>query len=677
MLPSGYIPCVGIKTVNSGYVDTGVYPKNTYTIDALFSGTVRDGYYFGARNTTSNTSPGQINLYGNFGNNGYLGYANQRINVGLDHSNVMQHFHMNGNELELVGAYAVTKVTGATTAFTGTRTMYIWTLNNGGSPASVVGTCCFHGMKIYENGELIHYFVPAYEEASGNYGVYDVPNSNFIALRSSITSTNYARALYRVTINASAGGTAYAKLLGEEKVNVLYGANHGVSDDGYDLIRLYASASAGYVFMNWTDSNGNVVSNENEFEYSATEDITLTANFVKKTDLKTHLGFKCMSISSRDNSESPSFRQDVYAEVISADIVFDGIQKSTSKFVLRNVPSAYSIGRPIFLFNPKGKCIYQGIIDNIDESSKTLSCREPMSAFDIDFLFHPNSLYSKSMLLGGVYQFLGAVAFGNNTDTVYTIDPNVLQRTRKFQNIAVGYNNLILLDNNKIPNFTMPPVSENTILNMEDYIMDLFINYGLFMKSSLSLSSTNVRILQLKSIYFKEMDYVDISDNVEVMSNVSLQFEDMETTVLVVFNSAGTSLRGYYGIEKDGTISTFTNQTATSDLQKYIGYNNYKVKVIMSDDDIGRLTAQYLTNAKFNHKITFDLSLDGSMFDIDSFKIGQQAHFYYKNKMYESIVTGLSYSVTQNDDVVHNMKVTLGKVRNNLTSKLNLGKVKK
>lgn len=672
MLPSGYIPCVGIVPAYYGYINTGIVTKSTYTIDALFSGLQIGIYLFGARNTNSNSSAGQINYYADGTGQSYIGYANQRLSLGSDgeFGRNMQHIHFDGNAIEAICGGRMAKLTGATTTFTGTQPMYILALNSAGSYVNGGGSGCFHGMKIYENGSLIAHFVPAYDEANDKYGAYELVNNTFINLSSTYASTYYNRTLYRVDVNHTQGGNAYVKLLNGELVTSVFGADHDAGS-GYDMCQLVAVSDPGYCFKNWTDSGGTIISTDEKYTLATTANITVTANFIKKTDIKAWLGYKCFSIKNVTASETPSYRDDIYADVISASVKVDGMQTSATTITVKSVPSAYSSGRPIFIMNPMGKCVYQGVIQNIEDNK--ITCREPLNVFDVEFLMTTSDSYLDNPLLSGVGSLMSYARQGNSTNT-YVTNENVLQ-DRKFNRISIIQNNLMPLDNDKIAHYTMPSLDSNTVANVESYIMDLFNDFGVYVSSSLGVNSVyQAHDLQLRPSYYKELDSIKISDNVENISNVSIEMEDVETTVLVVFNKEGTTLRGYIGMKNDGSTMSFTYETADTELQNLIGYDNYKVKVVMTSDDMDSVIAQNLTNAKYNHKISFDLSLDNSLFDVDSFQIGQPVEFYYENKMYESIVTSVSYDIKENDDQIHSMKVVLGKVRSSLTSKLNLGR---
>ena len=666
-LPNNYIVCEGLRETTS-YVDTGVVPKETLSINALFSGVVGAGYIFGARNSNSNTSAGQLNLYVIQGATSYLGWRSARVslaNFGFFNGNGYLHINSKANEFEIISdnVYMATP-TGSTGTFTGTRNIYIYGMNNAGTFTGNGVT--LHAFQIYDGDTLVRDYVPCYNTSTSRFGLYDLANDTF----STITTPGGANAMHLITVSASTGGVAYAKTIRGELVSQIYGGKNAFSTGNIEAT-LVATAKQGYAFLNWTDSNGNILSTDAEYLHSATADDTITANFVKKTDINQMVGFKCMGIKYGQQNNDASYRDDFFAEVLSAEVTTDLLQKTSTKIVLKEIPSTYQTNMPVFIFNPRGKCVFNGIIRSID--GNTITCGEPLSLFDDDFLFVNNTDAQKLLLIYSLYEYLVVASEQNSFPNTTSID-NLLTR-RKFYDTDIEYNQKISFYENKVFNVLTPAVDNGTVVNLEDYVMSMFNDFGIFIRTRLVDNSTR-HILQYVPSFIRENDTIQLSDNVEDITNVSISIEEMENTVLAVFNSSGSSLRGYYGMEQNGDISVYDDTYTDVQLQNFIGYQNYKIKVVTSDDDIRTLVAQELSNSKYNHKITFDLALDNSMFDIDSLFLGQPVNFYYQNKMYESVVTGISYTISENDDNVHSVKVTLGKVRTNLTSKLNLGKVK-
>ena len=75
----------------------------------------------------------------------------------------------------------------------------------------------------------------------------------------------------------------------ERTVTAVAGANGSVAIEGAatltvtnkEAVKMTATANIGYNFKDWTDKDGNVVSNDNPFVYYGKEDATFTANFIQ------------------------------------------------------------------------------------------------------------------------------------------------------------------------------------------------------------------------------------------------------------------------------------------------------------------------------------------------------------------------------------------------------------
>ena len=72
--------------------------------------------------------------------------------------------------------------------------------------------------------------------------------------------------------------------------------------------------------------------------------------------------------------------------------------------------------------------------------------------------------------------------------------------------------------------------------------------------------------------------------------------------MLEVFNSAGTTIRAIDGVTTGGTIKSLDRK-----LTNFLALEQCEVKVVCSDDKLNTLRAQYLSNATYNHKITFNV----------------------------------------------------------------------
>lgn len=165
-----------------------------------------------------------------------------------------------------------------------------------------------------------------------------------------------------------------------------------------------------------------------------------------------------------------------------------------------------------------------------------------------------------------------------------------------------------------------------------------------------------------------------IFDTWESISNVKIVDEEVEVNTLAIYNDEGTTLRAAFTVLKDGTIQQI--ETDTSYPNRYgAGKTTY---VFDSTNQIKDLAQDNIPASQFNHKITFDISFTGSN-RFEDFNLGQPIKFYSKSrpgKVYESALTAWSYNISQDGDI-YSATFTLGNVRTNLTSKINLNVKKK
>ena len=168
----------------------------------------------------------------------------------------------------------------------------------------------------------------------------------------------------------------------------------------------------------------------------------------------------------------------------------------------------------------------------------------------------------------------------------------------------------------------------------------------------------------------KAWDYNEkkLFDTWEMLSNVQIVKQDEDTNVVAIYNQDGTTLRGAYTILNDGTIQQISDGVA---IPNRVGSNKTKY-VFDSNNELLDLAKANLPNLQYNHKITFNINFDGE-YKFDDFNLAQPIKFYSTkdNTLFNSILTGRKYEISQNSDVIQNATFTLGKVRTDLTSKLN------
>lgn len=668
MLPSKYIVANSLYA-NNYYFDTGVYPSSNMDITALFylSGNL-NGWVFGARNTNSNTSAGQLNFFANEANTSYIGYASARLAMGSGDSFTYGRASLtkNGTTFNVLNANVfMYELNGAATTFTGTRTMYLMALNNAGTPTyGTLQTFQFLGFRISEGGVVTHEYVPVYNTDTSEFGLYDIPTDTFIQK----SGTGTILTMWHLTVQSDEGGSAFVTNEVVGNVTEQYYSSGLGEKNAY----LKAVARKGYTFLNWT-VNDVVVSTDEETTYSLSGDTVVVAHFRKNTE-KADGDHRFFALGL-EYGESNGRDSDFYAMVRKMSVKVDALARTTSTIELDTVPTTFKPNMPIFVFSPKGKIVYYGTIIAVNDT--TLTCREPSAILDQDFLFFPTTNIegddlTKQHILYGTRRIVGFLLRGRSDDGSITSleDAALLRKTAKY---GVIESDKIYYDPEKNMYLTTPLLVQKELGNLEDYVLGLFNNFGIYFKPSMRIDNDNTRRMRLTIENPKAYDELRIGDNAEAITNVSIDIEEIDTTILRILNSSGTSQVGLYGVKTDGSIAQITTASIGND---FIAKNNYKLKIVQSGDKVSTLVAENLSKAFYNHKISFDVDITSELFGFDDFQIGRRVMFYYENKVYQSQITGVDFDVAENQEQIVKLTVTLGNVRNKLTTKLNMGKVK-
>lgn len=689
VLPSGYIPVNELGSKYNGtsstnaYFDTGVVPKDTLKIESVFrmpEASTGSAYWFGARNSNSNTSNGQLwfglssNLYPQ------VGYYNAQTTL---ISQVMYYyfFGKSENELTVFGRGANKTLVGSENAFTGSRNMYILARNNGGSVqfGSALSTRAVRGVRIYDDDVLIKEFLPAFEEASGKYGLYETVSGTF---NLKTGGTNDYETMKMFTVVSTDGGDAFIDddRFGTIKQIMVY------TDISNLPVRLKAVAKSGYVFNYW-EANGVILSREEEFLYKGedTEEAPavfaddITAHFVKKTAIVQDNGFRAMTFKYGAAAEGEYYpSSNTYAKVVSASIVEDIMNRATTTIVLDKMPSTIALNVPIILTDQLNKELFIGIVKGI--SGNTLTVHEPLSVLNTDFVLDTMFDFGIYPIQDYVYR-IGSQIINGVLGLNVPLDQNwfVVKKWSSFWFDTDS--DLIYLDGAMNYLSNAPSVADTSVVNAEDYLFELCNNYNIIVKPTYTPNREfNAmgwlgQAVVLTVANPNALSKITFGDNSEELSDVVVEVEEAENTVLQVYNADGTTFRGVWGVKNDGTIAKYvSSSTFPEDLHDFIGSENCKLKVVASDEQVSLLKKQYLSNSFLNHKITFRVDLTKGTFRLEDFTLGRPVDFYYGNRLFRSMVTAREFEIAQNHDEITSVFVTLGKVRTALTSKMNLRK---
>lgn len=660
---NGYKLCTGIY-MNGQYFDSIENGNSGTEVKCAFYPPTSAGYIFGVRNSNSTTSTGQYNYYFSPTSTNYFGYNNNRSSFNGGFANGVIKCNSKKEVFQTIDKDGYVRGVSRTSAdFSSNDTIIVGGLRNGSSiTASPVGLIM---CDIIINGR---HFIPSINETTNTVGF----TYQFNALLTEFIPCGTFTNMYKLTAKGSVGGKGYIKTILNEKVAEIYSHTN-------IPVRIVAEADVGYSFDYW-EIDGNVF-NEKELDIVLTADKTCIAHFKKIVDMDFGLGYHIIGLNYIKKS-TPTQTDVTYSKIIDAQITVDSTEKVTSTITLDS-NDKYGINTPVFLYDSRGNIIYSGIVKA--QENNILTCREPLSIFDFDFLFRvsnssgDNNINLTKYVADYVfYHYMRYAKYGTDKSNANAlIFRRLLYKAFKYEwENDPSINNLTFFEK------TLPIISQIEVGNLEEYLLDISNSYYVYPKTTLvkeyatPYDDDGIYYVHIKPYTSAQLPTLTLGTNVDAISNLSIVVENPEYTMLIVYNSAGTTLRGMYALYQNGEIEEVTYPDY--EVSGYMAFNNYNVKIEMTDDtDITPLADEIVSSGQYNHKIDFTLDLNNNFYDIRSFEIGQRVAFYNNNKLYDSIVTALKYNVDANNDGIKSVDITLGKVRQKLTSKILLENKKK
>lgn len=662
-LPSDYISLTALsRGSGSAYIDLGIQTSSSQSVVLSYGYNNYDnvaGYIFGARNTNSNSSAGQLNFYaGKTGTASYVGFASARISKTIS-TGVRFHISSKKNVFdEVVDNIYYYQYVGATASFSGTQNIYLFGMNNAGTLTAVSGNIALYGFRLYNNDTLVRNMIPVRKVSTDTNGMYDLTNDVFYG---SANGDSFSKSFdYLIEVESTDGGQGFIKADGlgyVKKQYIVYAQNTSYFQTPVHLV---AKPDVGYNFSHW-EINGTFLSNEPEYEYQPTSSETIKAVFIPSTIKQNnpyHATVFAYGIGT--GSGSDTYKSASHLVVLSGDITEDLLQRSTSTFVCKEIPDTVQINTPIFLYNPKGRIIYYGTVKAIENNS--LICREPISIYDDDHL-QTSALYNSAYsILYGVYQYLGAFA----TESGFSH-----KKLNDFYRLLPAES--MPIDPDMVPTSAMPLIAQASVVNAEDRLLNAYSELNVILKYDFYEYNSTKAFMSITPT-MNQYEKLTLSDGLEAIKDISVTVQEAEATDLVIYNSSGSTLRGEALMGYDGTISVFETGATIQPLSSFIANTVCKQKAVMSDDNLKTVALQNLNGSAYSHKITFSL-IKNDLLRFEDLHLGQRVDFYYKDKLYESVITAWKYSFT--NDEVEKVDITMGNVRTTLTAILNKKSKKK
>lgn len=326
---------------------------------------------------------------------------------------------------------------------------------------------------------------------------------------------------------------------------------------------------------------------------------------------------------------------------LSFDLNRDLLEKATSTFNLEYVDTNADVGDVVGLYDNYGTIYFVGVIDEISRTDNQITCTSNVSYFKYLWLY--NDLRTET---GSTEELLQ-----KEFENVFINSNDYLLR-KKYGDIQIS-----LLSNDL--DYQMPLKKEKTTIDFEDFLYELYESYGLICDFKVDFQSLNPTLTIDSSIGSREP--IKVGNNYNKIQNFLIETDTFENNKLIIYNEEGTELRGtYYG----------TSIGITTDDESPLRPKKVNNVIVFSKDDLDTIVANNLQDNMYNHKISFDLVLENSFYDFfNQFKLGCPIEIWYNGIFFNSIFTGYQF-VKEDDADISLVRITCGKVRNSLTSKL-------
>ena len=386
-------------------------------------------------------------------------------------------------------------------------------------------------------------------------------------------------------------------------------------------------------------------------------------------------------------------------QVIKASINEDLTQKATSNITCLFIPTNVQQYDIVRLYDTKGQFVYWGVINGITDN--TIKCSQFQALYNDNFLIKEatsqtdKDFYANNSIAYVLANFLGKRHQGYISNGIDLIDQDVK-------------NNYLGISTNIIDTASerLPFPTENKVVNLENYIYEIFNNYSriivpIWVNVSNDLLATedtqnlittdkgdNIRVRKplspsnqhiMVGVYNPignlsaygvnlNYNYKTLFDTYENISNLNIVKQDVDVNTIYIYRKDGSALRGACCATNDGTIQSISSGYV---VPNRLGTN--KTKYIFDDDnDMIKLARNSMPTTQYNHKITFDITFNEKN-RFDDYILAQKIKFYENanNRLFDTLLTARKFEIEQNSDTINKAQFTLGKTRTNLTSLIN------
>lgn len=404
-------------------------------------------------------------------------------------------------------------------------------------------------------------------------------------------------------------------------------------------VTLWARPFPDYNFVRWGDGE-----TTNPRQITVTENVTLTAEYQRVTDTNGIYQYRCFIKDQLNLTDPPKS----FMVVDTFDVNVDLLTNATSSITVMEIPSNVNEGDVLVLYDPKGQFLYNGVITSIED--KTINCSQMQSFYKGSWVYQTSS---ETYLEQEIATVLELYAQGKQKGSSYT-DPLVAQR---LGGITVDYVGSIT---SHLPTRWSGSGSQYEVLDMEDFIYELYQRYSIVFDFEINFSGTNY--VHIKVPTFSK---VSVGNNMFAIKDMSPVTEIEETNRLIVYGTNNT-YRKTYVATKSGIVEE-PSSTANR-------FNITNTEIVFSDDTLADLVSANLPSTMYNHKLTFTLIIKNFIYEFGDFNLGGEMDVYYNDDYYGTVLTGYEITKESNQNITE-AKFTCGKVRVALTKMLTMGVV--
>ena len=302
------------------------------------------------------------------------------------------------------------------------------------------------------------------------------------------------------------------------------------------------------------------------------------------------------------------------------NIDFDLISDNTSYATIIDTSSGFK--GDIIALTEGNKLIELGVITSIDNTEKKISFKQMNELFNdsvINVFKYTDTLKQKFEGVKGLKTIL-TLAYLQNSDPEHNL-PIVFKTFGTASGCVYS--------------------DDDDTINLKDFILWMFDKYNVFLDFSIDFTNNKIVCTITKN---STEGYI-IKDNIK-LSKPEFDNNDMPAyNRAVLYNNETGNIEQVYYLLSDNTVSTNpNNQNRVLPVSsKYVSWD--ETTAVKEGYTMEQLAMSELCGNIYNHCILYKLSKDQQMVKCRDFKYGDKVSIIYQDREYQSIFTGLKYSM--------------------------------